>query len=142
MSRLDESTRRSDIVAALDAVEECLERGPLDPILREVGILAAVRRSPVETEKRIGRARAAGLDADIIAAIAEEDWTDPAFDDRTKFAFRFAMMFEAGHGISSSVFEGLQQQMSDAEIFELAATCSHWGARARAAIAFELDADD
>jgi len=98
-----------------------------------------VRRSSVETKKRIVSARDAGLSSDMVTAIAAEDWTDDAFDERAKVAFRFAMMYEAGHGISSSVFDGLQQHLTDPEILELAAVCSHWGARARAAIAFELD---
>jgi len=101
--------------------------------------IAIAPQTNLETAKRIGVARAAGLDDDMIAAIAEEDWTDAAFDERTKVAFRFAMMYEAGHGISSSVFDGLKQQLTDPEILELAAVCSHWGARARAAIAFEFD---
>jgi alkylhydroperoxidase family enzyme len=139
MSRLDVAARRAELDDALATTELLLESGPLDPALREIGILTAVRRSSVETGARLAKARGAGLDEDMISAIAEEDWTDGAFDERTKVAFRFAMMYEAGHGISSSVFDGLQSQLNDAEIVELAALCSHWGARARTAIAFELD---
>ncbi|MGI9623751.1 MAG: carboxymuconolactone decarboxylase family protein [Acidimicrobiales bacterium] len=137
MSRVDISSERSEIRALREQNEVLLDDGPLDPLLREIGVLAAVRRSPAETEARLDRARDAGLSDEMIEAISSEDWTDPAFDERTKIAFRFAMMYEAGHGISSSVFEGLQSQLDDAEILELAAVCSHWGSLARARIAFE-----
>jgi alkylhydroperoxidase family enzyme len=142
VSRLDLSQRPPAVVASLEELEEILEKGQLDPVLREIGILAAVRRSDVETARRLATARDAGLGDDMIKAIADEDWTDTCFDDRTKIAFRFAMMYEAGHGISSSVFDGLSAHLSDAEILELAAVCSHWGARARAAVGFEFTAED
>jgi alkylhydroperoxidase family enzyme len=137
MSRVDADVERDDVRAARDGLERILETGPLDPVLREIAILAAVRRSTTETADRRAKAADAGLSDDMMEAIAEEDWTDPCFDDRTKVALRFAMMYEAGHGISSSVFDGLRSHLDDAEIIEMAAICSHWGTRARAAIAFE-----
>lgn len=121
---------------ALAEMEALLESTlSLDPLVRETAIITVLRRSPYELSHRLRPARLAGLSPDMFEAIEEEDWTETSFSDEQKAAMRFAMMFDAGHGIPSAAFEGFAEVFSDEQLVELAAICAHYGACARFAIA-------
>lgn len=121
---------------ALAEMEALLESPTvLDPLVRETAIVTVLRRSPYELSHRLKPARLAGLSPDMFEAIEDEDWTEPSFSEEQKAAMRFAMMFDAGHGIPSPAFEIFAETFTDEQLVELAALCAHYGACARFAIA-------
>lgn len=122
--------------ASLAEAEALLENSKsLDPVVRETAIVTVLRRSPYELSHRLRPARLAGLSPDMFEAIEEEDWTEPSFSEEQKAAMRFAMMFDAGHGIPSPAFDLFAETFNDQQLVELAALCAHYGACARYAIA-------
>ena len=128
--------------AALNSVVETLwADGTVAPLLKATAIIVVVRRSPYELAVNVPKALQAGVTQDMVDAIQDEDWTDPAFDDAQKAVFRFAMMFDAGHGIPDVEFNRLTEHFDDGQIVELAGICTHYGGLARMAIALTFDMD-
>ena len=135
-SRTEVLGHKPGLPTALAEMEALLETSSvLDPVVRETAIVTVLRRSPYELSHRLKPARLAGLSPDMFEAIEEEDWTEPSFSEEQKAAMRFAMMFDAGHGIPEPAFEIFAETFTDAQIVELAALCAHYGACARFAIA-------
>ncbi len=118
------------------------EHGSLSPEVKAVVIASTVRRSPYELTRLRPDLLAAGLTSDILEAIEEEDWTEPTLSEHQKIAFRFALMYDAGHGIPDAIYEELQESFSVPEIIELAAVCGHYGGLARMAIALSFDMEE
>lgn len=131
------------LAAGLRAFGEAAETdSSLEPIVRETAILAVVRRSPYQTRLSLPRAMAAGVTEDMLEAIREEDWTEPSFSPDQKAVFRFAMTYDAGHGINDAAFDEMGAQFSPQQIVEIAALCSYYGGLARMAIALAFEAEE
>ncbi len=109
----------------------------LPALLLELARMIVVRRSAAWSERCATDARVAGLSDRVLEAVDEEDWTDAAFDDRARAVFRYALLFDAGHGVGASAFDEIATQLQPGEIAELSLYCSIWGAIARVAVAFE-----
>ena len=124
-----------------DGVSSLWRHGALEPALCATAIIVVSRRSPYEMAVNVPKALAAGLSDDMIEAIEDEDWTDPSFSDAQKAVFRFAMMFDAGHGIPDADFARLQDHLDESQILQLAGICTHYGGLARLAIALAYDAE-
>lgn len=134
---------RPGLAAGLRAFGEAAETdSSLEPIVRETAILAVVRRSPYQTRLSLPRAMAAGITEDMLEAVQEEDWTEPSFSPDQKAVFRFAMTYDAGHGINDASFDEIRTELSPEQIVELAALCSYYGGLARMAIALAFEAED
>lgn len=134
---------RPELVPASRQYESALEAGSLlAPLVRETAIMAVLRRSPPETARRLPKAKAAGLSAGMLEAIAEEDWTESSFSAVQKSVLRFAMLYDAGHGINEAVFSGVRENLSVPDIVELSALCSYYGGVARMAIAMGIGPDE
>ena len=118
-----------------DVIKALWMKGTISPLLKATAIVTVVRRSPYELAVNVPKALQAGVTQDMIEAIQDEDWTDPAFDDAQKEVVRFAMMFDAGHGVPDPDFERLRAHFDDDQIVELAGVCSQYGGLARMAIA-------
>ena len=71
-------------------VKTLWSEGSVSPRLKATAIIAVSRRSPYEMAVNVPKALQAGLTSDMIDAIADEDWTDPAFDDAQKAVIRYA----------------------------------------------------
>jgi alkylhydroperoxidase family enzyme len=130
------------LAGALAASEALInEKCVLETLVRATVIAAVTRRSAYEKDRLAIELGTAGLTSDMLEAIEDEDWTERAFTPRQKYAFRYAMMFDAGHGIVDAVFDDLKKHFTDAEIVQLSAICVHYGGLARLAIAlsFELE---
>ena len=122
------------LARSIDAVAASLD-GALDPLLAATAAVAVLRRSPYELAVALPQARAAGITPEMVEAIEDEDWTDPSFSDAQKAVFRFAMMFDAGHGVPDADFGRLRDHLNEGQIVALAALCAHYGGLARLAIA-------
>ena len=116
-------------------------KGTISPLLKATAIVTVVRRSPYELAVNVPKALQAGVTRDMIDAIEDEDWTDPVLDDAQKAVVRFAMMFDAGHGIPDGEFERLRAHFDDSQIVELAGVCTQYGSLARLAIALAYPAE-
>ncbi len=114
----------------------------LPGLLAATAVLAVSRRSPYEFKNFRKHAEQAGVTGDMIEAIQDEDWTDPSFSEEQKTVFRFAMMYDAGHGIPDTIFEQLSSYLNAAQIVELSSLCSLYGALARMAIALGTDPEE
>ncbi len=111
----------------------------LDPLIREIAILTVLRRSKSEVTARSGNAAEEGVSAEMLDAILAEDWTDPSFDAGQKAAFQFALQYDAGHLINSSVMDAVRAEFDESSIIELAVVCGYYGSVARFAVGFQLD---
>lgn len=107
-----------------------------------LALLAVTRRSEFEQHWLRPRAADLGFGPAEFEAVDDEDWTADCLDDSDRVVFRYAMMFDAGHGIGSSVVDGLRSHLDDAQIVELCTLCAHAGGLARLAIALGLRAED
>jgi alkylhydroperoxidase family enzyme len=107
----------------------------LDPLVRQVAVLVAVRRSAYETQLETAKALRLGLNPDLLETFEEEDWTHPGFDDAQRAAFRYAMLFDGGYGVQAESFAELKRHLSDPQIAELSLVLAYHGALARLAIA-------
>lgn len=105
-------------------------------------IAAIIRRSSYEWQRLQEYLNDAGLTDDMLEAVQDEDWTETSFSPQQKSAFRFAMLFDAGHGVADSVFDELRTQFSEQEIIELVALCGHFGTLTRMAIALSFDPEE
>ncbi len=131
---------RPGLSARFRCDEELLQTdSQLGALLHETAVMSVVRRSPYETRRNMKRAIAAGLTSDMLEAIAEEDWTESSFSEAQKAVVRFAMLYDAGHGVNEPAFASVKTQLSVPQIVELAAVCSHYGGVARLAIGLALD---
>lgn len=131
------------LAAGLRAFGEAAEADSrLEPIVRETAILAVARRSPYQTRLSLPRALAAGISEDMLEAIQDEDWTEPSFSPAQKAVFRFAMTYDAAHGINDASFDEIQAVLSPEQIVELAALCSYYGGLARMAIALAFEFEE
>ena len=117
------------------------ESESVDALTRYIVILAAVRRSPYETDRHVPLALDAGLDEDMVEAFEEEDWTHPGFTDAQRAAFRYAMLLEAGYGVQTEEFEELRRHFSAQQIVEVSAIACFHGMLARLAIALAFDSE-
>ena len=108
----------------------------LDRIVREIVILTALRRSRSEMEARRVISIRQGMTSELIEAIAAEDWTDPVFKPAQKAAFQYALQYDAGHLIHSTVIEAVREHFDEHMIVELAIVCGHYGSMARLAVGF------
>lgn len=134
---------RPGLAAGLRAFGEAVETdSTLEPIVRETAIMAVVRRSPYQSRLSLPRAMVAGITDDMLEAIQDEDWTEPTFSPAQKAAFRFAMTFDAGHGINDASFDEIRAEFSREQIVELVALCSYYGALARMAIALAFEFEE
>lgn len=134
---------RADIVDAIEALGAALQAdSQLSPRHRMLALLAVTRRSEFEQQLLRPRASRMGFGAAEFEAVDDEDWTAECLDDSDRIVFRYAMMFDAGHGIGSSVSEALRAELNDAQVVELCALCAHAGGLARLAIALGLQAGD
>jgi hypothetical protein len=115
------------------------EASSLEPRLGELARLVVVRRSGFESERAREGARAADLKGAVWNAVDSEDWTDEVFDARQKMVFQYALLYDAGHGLSDRLFAQVRAEFSAREIEDLGAWCGYWGGRARQAIALEYD---
>lgn len=106
---------------------------------RAIALLAVTRRSEYEAALQRERSRALGLGDDLFEAVDDENWTSDCFDESERAVFRFALMFDSGHGIGESVVEELRRHLDDAQIVELCLQCAHVGGLARLSIALGLD---
>ncbi len=132
--------RRKDLAQILRQQQQGIEAcSTLDPAVREVVVLTTLRRSRVDVSARRPIALQRGITDDMIEAILDEDWTDPAFDDAQKAAFQFALQYDAGHLINDAVLDAAQAAFDDGELIELAVIAGHYGALARLAVGFRLD---
>ncbi|MGI9324704.1 MAG: carboxymuconolactone decarboxylase family protein [Pseudomonadales bacterium] len=126
--------------AVLRNVEAVLEStSTLGPTVREIVILTALRRSECEVKSRLDIARRRGVTQEMVEAILDEDWTDPAFNPAEKAAFQFALQYDAGHLINDSVLEAVQAEFDHAAQVEMAVLCGQYGAYARLSVGFRLD---
>jgi len=116
------------------------ETSGLDATVREIAVMTVLRRSRTEVAARKVAASEAGVTDEMLEAILAEDWTDPCFDAVQKAAFQFALQYDAGHLINSTVFEAVRSAFDQESIIKLALVCSHYGAMARLAVGFQLDA--
>ena len=133
---------RADLLDASEAYAAALLANTgLSPRHRSLALLAVTRRSEYEQSIHRARARDVGLGDAEFEAVESEDWTAECLDESDRAVFRFAMMFDAGHGMGDSVFDRLREYLDEAQIIELCATCAHAGGLARLAIALELTAD-
>lgn len=141
---LNRSLTLGHVPAFLDAIQKLEETvaaaSSLEPLVRATAALAVVRRSAYETRRLATLVESAGLTDDMVEAIADEDWTEPALTARQRTALQYALKFDAGHGIQDVFFAELREQFSTAEIVELTAICACYGLLARAAIALAYDA--
>lgn len=126
-----------DVSALEDLAAGLRSSAALPAALLELARLIVVRRSATWSERCAPDARAAGLSDRVLEAAEEEDWTDSALDERSRAVFRYALLFDAGHGVGESAFDDIAKQLEPGEIAELSLHCSIWGAIARIAIAFE-----
>lgn len=106
---------------------------------RAIALLAVTRRSEYDSALQRERARTLGLGDDVFEAVHDENWTSDCFDASERAVFRFALMFDAGHGIGDPVVEELRRHLDDAQIVELCLQCAHVGGLARLSIALGLD---
>lgn len=111
----------------------------LDPTIREIVILTAIRRSKSEVATRKPISIQNGISVAMLEAILAEDWTDSVFDSAQKVAFQFALQYDSGHLINSAVVEAVKNEFDDQSIISLAIVCGHYGSMARLAIGFQLD---
>ena len=111
----------------------------LPGLLAATAVLAVTRRSPYEFGNFRAQAEKFGVTDDMIEAIQDEDWTDPSFSDAQKSVFRFAMMYDAGHGIPDDLFAQTSSHLDPVQIVQLASLCSVYGGFARMAIALGTD---
>jgi hypothetical protein len=114
----------------------------LDPLLHGIVRLTAVRRSPYLFARQRRAVAALGVSAAMADAIEAEDWTDPVFVGAQKEVFRFAMMYDAGHGVGDAVFAAVEAAHGPAGMVQLAAVANYWCGLARLAIMAELTADE
>ncbi len=130
-----------ELPAAQKAVAAALER-QLDPLLAATATAVVLRRSPYELAVAMPGACAAGLTDEMLEAIEDEDWTDPSFSDAQKAVFRFALMFDSGHGMPDADFDRVRQHLDEPATVALAALCAHAGSLARLAIALAYPPDE
>lgn len=131
-------------VPALPAAQQALAAaldGRLDPLLAATATAVVLRRSPYELAVAMPGARAAGLTDEMFEAIEDEDWTDPSFSDAQKAVFRFALIFDGGHGMPDADFDRVREHLDETETVALAALCAHAGSLARLAIALSYPPD-
>lgn len=124
-------------------LEDTVNRGlGLNPLIREIAVLTVARRSVYLMHHRRRLALDAGLTPDMIEAIEAEDYIHSGFGESQKAAFRFALMYDAGHGIGESIFSNLRAYFGPAEIVAMCALLSTWAGITRMAIALELAPQD
>jgi alkylhydroperoxidase family enzyme len=132
--------RRSDLGAALRNMDAVLEStSTLDPSVREIVIITALRRSQREVRSRVALSKDLGVTQNMVEAILDEDWTDPVFNPAQKAAFQFALQYDAGHLINDAVLEAVRGEFDYAAMVEMAVLCGQYGAYARLAVGFRLD---
>ena len=119
-----------------------LRHTELDPNLREVAIVAVVRRSEYELFHHKPVARSTGLSDEQIQAILDEDYVHPALSPAQRAVLRYALAYDAGHGVADRIFATLKEHLSDRQIVELSIVCGFWGNNARLALALGLDIED
>ncbi len=128
--------RVQGLPAALASVAAVIERSAfLEPTVREVAVIATVRRSSFEMAAAVAHAKAAGISGDLVEAIEDEDWTDPGFSARQKYALQYALKYDSSLGVQDAFFSELRSVFSEDEIIELTAVCALFSIRARNAIA-------
>lgn len=134
---LSEQPAVADALFQLESELAC--QSILDQAVYEIVAITALRRSRGEVSARRPNAESAGVNASIIAAILEEDWTDPAFTAEQKVAFQFALQYDAGHLITDPVMSAALETFGESGLILIGLICSHYGAMARLAVGFRLD---
>lgn len=142
-NRIQTISRLEGFSEALNGTEKVtVANCSLEKVVTATVIAAVIRRSSYEWQRLQGYLAGAGLSGDMLEAVQDEDWTESSFSPQQKSAFRFAMLFDAGHGVGDSVFDELRAQFSEQEIIELVAVCGHFGTLARMAIALSFDPEE
>lgn len=131
---------RPDLLAALERYGSAVATDPqLRARHRSLARLVVTRRSEYEHALARERARTDGLGADEFEAVADENWADECFDDSDKIVFRFAAIFDAGHGVPTVILDELRRHLADEQVIELCLVCAHYGGLTRLAIALGLE---
>ena len=121
------------------AADELQASSSLDAESSALARLVVARRSSFHFRSLSDAAREAGLNAEQIDAVDAEDWTDANLSDAQRAVFRYALTFDAGHGVTEEVFDELSKAFSPLQIADLSLLCAVWGAIVRVAIGLDYD---
>lgn len=120
---------------------ELLTRGRLDPVLREAVILRVGQlcRSDYEWEQHVSVARAVGMKARMLEAIAAEDFD--ALPDRFRIAIAFAEELDGQGVVSAETFAAGEGLFDDGELVELVTLIGYYRMTAGFLRSFDIETD-
>lgn len=131
---------RPDLLAALERYSGAVgASSSLSGRHRSLARLVVTRRSEYEHALARERARTDGLGDEEFEAVADENWADECFADGDKIVFRFAAIFDAGHGVPAVILDDLRGHLADEQVVELCLVCAHYGGLTRLAMALGLE---